>query len=254
MVRAFKFFFNINTQMESCSLLETVSTHFLEQNKTWIQKLFTSLPVCVTELIPNRTEHEFGHQYKFSKGCFNTRIGIMASCKVSGPKCGDNGGLTQKKEFCKRNAVLHGRCALHPMSVGQEVYQQNEYFAEVIVTFGIESNMRPLPFTTTFRNLNIIVRDQTLHALDILDDSLVLTPAFVVWNQVIDKIKIAAQIPRELSLVVNSQPGFAAEPWWLVDHFCSIHNLKGVLQCNNTPTQAGFTLKDYDLNGVWTCV
>jgi hypothetical protein len=241
--------------MESGDLLSTVAARFIKCNHAWLQLIFDPIPACVTELLPESNSRDFGHVYKFTQGRFATRLGLMDAPRepLQGPKCGDNGGRTQKKEVCKRNGVLDGRCALHPWSTtvnSTEVYQAGEFFAEATLSFGVESHMRPLPFTTTFKNLQLIVRGKTLFAVDLLQQELTLTPAFIVWDTVIEDIKQVARIPRELQLAVGEQI-YPAEPWWTIDMFCTTYNLSfSTLLCDNKPVKTGWLIKDYP--GAWS--
>ena len=231
--------------------MSTVATRFIKSNYDWLQLIFNPIPACITELCPHSNNQDFGHVYKFTQGRFATRLGLPAGGEPrQGPKCGDNGGRTQKKEVCKRNALPDGRCALHPWPPGTEVYQAGEYFAEATLTFGFESRLRPLPFVGTFHNARILVQGKSLVALDLLSQPLTLTPAFVIWDAIIEDVKQLAKIPRELQLAIGPHT-YPAEPWWSTDMLCSTYNLSlTCLLCDNQPIQSGWLVKDYP--GVWS--
>jgi len=224
---------------------------FLEANRAWIDQLFRN---CTNvEAILRVPQENSGHRYVFRNAVLNTRLGHGVSLVTSGDKCGDNGGRTAKDTPCKRNAISHGRCALHPPDLFRVTHQAGEQVPELVLDFGNDGTLRPIPAALAWDGALISVAGESgLTAVDHRGRTLLLVSATRLLDEIILDIKQIMRCEPEAHVILvdgnGSHHRLAADPLWLVDQFRKAHRLESEpLYCKtlDRKLERGHLLMDY---------
>lgn len=239
------------SRTQSKMVIDWCHRRFLEANRAWIDQLFRN---CTNVEAVLRVPHEnSGHRYVFRHVVLNTRLGRVATFDTSGDKCGDNGGRTAKDAPCKRNAISHGRCALHPPDLFRVTHEAGAHVPELILDFGNDGALRPVPAALTWDAALVSVAGESgLSVVDHRGRALLLVSATRVLDEIILAIKQTMRCEPEAHVVLVDSNGshhrLAVDPLWTVAHFRQVYRLGLEPLCCKTldcRLDHGYLLMDY---------